>query len=46
MLRAADKYACFESTAYSVGSVYGGKEDLYAPGSRPAFAWQRPGPPH
>jgi len=40
MLRAADRYAyCMlgGSTAYSVGTVYGGKGDLYTPDARPAW---------
>ena len=51
MLRAADRYACIncESTAYSIGTVYGGKGHLYTPGVRPASlatprspCWRRP----
>src|SRR3989440_3037698 len=39
MLRAADRYAYTGcgSTAYSVGTVYGGKKDLYTPDARPAL---------
>src|SRR5947199_4775670 len=39
MLRAADRYAYTGcgSTAYSVGTVYGGKRDLYTPDARPAL---------
>ena len=39
MLRAADRYAYTGcgSTAYSVGTVYGGKGELYTPDARPAL---------
>jgi hypothetical protein len=38
MLRAADRYAIdCASTAYSVGTVYRGKGDLYTPDARPAL---------
>ena len=36
LLRAADRYDC-GSTAYSVGTVYGGKRHLSTPGFRPAL---------
>jgi hypothetical protein len=40
LLRAADRYAYTGcgSTAYSVGTVYGGKGDLYTPDASPCFA--------
>src|SRR5205085_5298203 len=39
VLRAADRYAYTGcgSTAYSVGTVYGGKGELYTPDARPAL---------
>src|SRR5579859_6467837 len=39
LLRAADRYAYTGcgSTAYSVGTVYGGKGELYTPDARPAL---------
>ena len=39
LLRAADRYAYTDcgSTAYSVGTVYGGKGELYTPDTRPAL---------
>jgi hypothetical protein len=45
VLRAADRYAYtgHESTACSVGTVYGGKGDLYTPDARPALPhWRHP----
>ena len=39
MLRAVDRCAYIgrESTAYSIGAIYGGKGHLYTPGARPAL---------